>query len=160
MAGRVSSVRRWNRRLHIAECRPKFHRLAISGEDRRNYQLQEEGLAQDERTELVRTSQRSAPFPMRTLQVIRSKKLYTRYCKLLTSGLQKGQSAEMFERTLIFLRKALSDRTVSFLHPYTTKRFYVISGGVLDTNPYNLSNQLHGCQAAIYPCRCATWRAP
>ena len=47
-------------RQHIAECRPKFHQLAISGEDRTNYQLQEEGLAQDERTELGWTSLRSA----------------------------------------------------------------------------------------------------
>ena len=42
-------------RQHIAECRPKFHRLAISEEDRTNYQLQVEGLAEDERTELGRT---------------------------------------------------------------------------------------------------------
>ena len=39
----------------------KFHRLAVSEEDRTDYQLQEEGFAEDERTELGRTSLRSAP---------------------------------------------------------------------------------------------------
>ena len=87
----------------------------------------------------MRTSQRSAPFPLRILQVMCSKEPYTGYCKLLTSGLRKGQSAEIF-----FLWKALSDRTVRLPHPYSTKRFYVSSGGLLVTNPYNLLTNFMG----------------
>ena len=40
---------------------------------RMNYQLQEECFAEDDRTELVWASQRSAPLPLRILQVMCSK---------------------------------------------------------------------------------------
>ena len=57
-----------NLRLNIVTCRKEGRRWLGSYTGalllgRTNYQLKEEGFAEDEGTELVRTSQRSAPLP-------------------------------------------------------------------------------------------------
>ena len=65
---------------------------------RMNYQLKEEGFAEEEWIELVRTSQRGASFPLYILQT-----------RLQNNDIQFIKGTVLRN---IFLRKALSDRMI------------------------------------------------
>ena len=109
---------------------------------RTNYQLKEEGFAEEERIELVRTSQRSAPFPPNIVQA-----------RLQYSDIQLVKGTV---RRILCLQKALSNRMIKLPYLYLIKRFHVSSSGGRVINPYSLSHQLHWWQTTIYLCRSDT----